>query len=225
MSVTFRDKALLNEALSHRSYTDEYNLPAWRGSERLAFLGDALLAFIVNEMLLERFPEADEGKLTRCRSVLVSKNVLSEAATRLSLSERLLVGKGMEQNKGRESPHVLSTAFEAVVAAIYLDKGLEVSKRFVKRCLDPILEEIEARGEWLDYKSRLQILIQRRYGEVPRYQLVAEEGPPHDKVFMVEVWVKGKRMASGQGKTKKEAEQEAAKKALQILRGLQGGEE
>ena len=223
MGVSFRDKALLNEALAHRSYTDELNLPPYRGSERLAFLGDALLAFVVNGMLFQRFPEADEGDLTRYRSVLVSKNVLSEAAGRLSLPKYLLVGKGMERGRGRESPHVLSTAFEALVAAIYLDRGLKAAEGFIKRCLEPLFEEIEARGEWMDYKSQLQILVQRRYGEVPEYQLVAEEGPPHERTFVVEVWVRGERLAGGQGKTKKEAEQEAAKRALHVLSAGEGG--
>ncbi|HIE09459.1 MAG TPA: ribonuclease III [Armatimonadetes bacterium] len=225
MGVSFKDKALLNEALAHRSYTEEHNLPPYRGGERLAFLGDALLTFIVNRMLFQRFPEADEGTLTRYRSVLVSKNVLSEAASRLSLPQYLLVSKGMERSKGRKSQHVLSTAFEALVAAVYLDRGLREAEGFVRRCLEPLFEEIEARGEWMDYKSQLQILAQRRYGEVPEYHLVAEEGPPHKRSFVVEVWVRGERLAGGRGRTKKEAEQEAARRALQLLGASGEGEE
>lgn len=207
----FKNKLLLNEALTHRSYVKQHKLPANRGCDRLAFLGDAILDFLIGELLFRRLPDADEGVLTRARSFVVSDESVSKAATNLELHKFLLTGKSL---RSAETPHILSTAFEALVAAIYLDGGLEAARGFVHKALGSVVEEALERGEWVDHKSKLQILAQKRFGQIPEYRVVSEEGPPHQRVFTVEVWVGGELLGVGRGRSKKEAEQRAAEEAL-----------
>ncbi len=214
LGIKIKNRALLNEALCHRSYTEEQGLPSNRGSEWLAFLGDALVGFIVNEFLLHRYPDADEGKLTRMRSALVSKNVLSRAAERLALDRYVLLGKGMQ---GKQTPSILATIFEAVMAAIYLDRGLDTVRELVTTAIEPALHELEKVKEWPDAKSELQMWAQRHIRRLPEYRLVEELGPPHDRTFVVEVWIERRRRGRGVGKSRKEAEQRAARMALKAL--------
>lgn len=207
----FKNKLLLNEALAHRSYVRQRKLPANRGCDRLAFLGDAILDFLVGELVFQRLPDGDEGVLTRARSFVVSDESVSKAAKELRLHRFLLTGKSL---RSAETPQILSTAFEALVAAIYLDGGLEAARGFVHKALGSVVEESLERGGWVDHKSKLQILAQKRFGRIPEYRVVSEEGPPHQRVFTVGVWVGGKLLGVGRGRSKKEAEQGAAEEAL-----------
>jgi len=227
----FSDPALLDRALTHSSAIPELRLAHSeeavnsapqrfppQDNEQLEFLGDAVLDMLASEHLLEKFPDWSEGQLSKSRSRVVNASALEMAARRLRLGEHLRLGRGEEKTAGREKPALLANAFEAVVAAIYLDAGLEAAREMLRRTLfDFALEE---RGESLaeaDRKSALQEFLQGR-GQTPaEYRLVGETGPDHQKQFQVEVWMNESCLASGAGTTKKEAEQRAASRALDRL--------
>jgi ribonuclease III len=227
----FSKPALLDRALTHSSAIPELRLAHFeeagdqaplrdepQDNEQLEFLGDAVLDMLASEHLLETFPEWSEGQLSKSRARIVNASALEMAARRLRLGEHLRLGRGEEKTAGREKPALLANAFEAVVAAIYLDAGLEAVREMLRRTLfDFALEE---RGESLaeaDRKSALQEYLQGR-GQAPaEYRLVGESGPDHQKQFQVEVWMNGSRLADGAGMTKKEAEQQAASRALERL--------
>src|SRR5216684_4445161 len=226
LNYKFRNPALLQRALTHSSAIPELRVAQDdRGieeppqdNERLEFLGDAVLDLLASEYLLTTFPDWTEGQLSKSRARVVNAQALESAARRLHLGEHLRLGRGEEKTSGREKPALLADAFEAVVAAIYLDAGLGAAREVLRRVLfEPALEE---RGEGMaesDQKSALQEFLQGR-GQFPaEYRLAGESGPDHQKMFRVEVWAEGKCLASGAGGTKKEAEQRAARKALKQL--------
>ncbi len=227
LGYRFQRRELLEEALTHSSAVSE--LRASRAeeaageaqpedNERLEFLGDAVLELLTREYLLKKFPEWNEGQLSKSRARMVNARSLEEAARRLAIGKHLRLGRGEEKTGGREKPALLADAFEAVVAAVYLDAGLGAAREVLRRALfEPALEE---RGEGMaesDQKSALQEFLQGRGQPPAEYRLAGESGPDHQKVFEVEVWADGRRLARGEGSTKKEAEQRAAKSALERL--------
>jgi ribonuclease-3 len=223
----FSQPALLEKALTHSSSVPELkssgaeepgatSLPM--DNERLEFLGDAVLELLTSEYLLASFPEWSEGQLSKSRARIVNASSLEAAARRLRLGEHLRLGRGEEKTGGREKPTILADAFEAVVAAVYLDAGLGSTREILRRLL--FEQALEERGERIsesDRKSALQEFLQGRGRPPAEYRLAGESGPDHQKVFLIEVWVNGEYMATGEGSTKKEAEQRAARTALEQL--------
>jgi ribonuclease-3 len=216
------DTSLFRRALTHRSYLRHVPDRSLRSNERLEFLGDALLDFVVGEALYRRFPEKNEGYLSRLRSKLVSGRSLVRSAHRMGLGEHLLMSENAVRDHGRDHPSVLEDAFEALVGAVYLDRGHEAARRFVHRhVLDPIdLPEVAAHDR--DYKSRFQEYLQARSRPLPTYRVVRESGPSHDKTFSVEVTVDGSSRGRGTAGSKKAAEQAAAREALEAARDESG---
>jgi ribonuclease III len=218
LKYQFTDKALLIEALTHKSHVNERKSPDRKHNERLEFLGDAVLSLIVSDHLATRYPHLTEGALSKLKAKLVSETSLADAARRLDLGARLRLGRGEELSKGREKASLLADALEAVIAAVYLDGGLEASRAFTLDVLAEELRRIESLeenpGEG-DYKTRFQEWCQRRHELLPQYVTVRETGPDHQKLFEVEVQVAGKVVGVGQGHSKKEAEQVAAQRALE----------
>ena len=208
----FRRPELLEQALTHRSYANEQGLPGHY--ERLEFLGDAVLAALAAEWLCERHPELPEGELSKLKSALVAEPALAAHARRLELGEALQLGIGEERSGGRDKPSLLADALEAVFAALWLDGGVEPARRAVRAFLEEASGEREALHE-ADAKTRLQELVQGRGWERPRYEVVAEQGPDHQKRFAVECRVRGELAGSGEGPSKKAAEQQAAARALE----------
>ncbi len=220
LKVKFRRLYLLNTALTHPSYCAEFNQGNLPSNQRLEFLGDAVLALVVSDYLYHTYPEMDEGQLTRIKAISVSEPVLHSIAKKLGLGQYLLLGKGEERTGGRDRPSVLADAFEALVGAMFLDRGLQTTAEFVLKHLKSRIRMIERDRLILDFKSRLQELTQSRYHLVPTYHLVRTIGPDHAKIFISEVKVHGVIIGRGRGRSKKEAEQEAARAALRkLLRG------
>ena len=216
---TFRDRNLLLNALMHRSYVNENHHLQLTDNERLEFLGDAALDLAISHLLIERFPHYNEGKLSRLRAGIVNEKQLASMAEEIGLGAALHLGKGEELSGGRKKPSLLANAFEALLAAVYLDGGLQVLIRMVEFQFCRFFSEEEDLPQALDkdYKTRLQEIIQSREKTVPHYRLEAEEGPDHDKLFRVSVWLKDRLLALGSGPTKKSAQQKAAGRALQLL--------
>lgn len=217
LGVVFRRLDLLNTALTHPSFCAEFNQGNLPSNQRLEFLGDAVLGLIVSDYLYHEYPEMDEGQLTRIKAVSVSEPILYSIAKKLGLGQYLLLGKGEERMGGRDRPSVLADAFEALVGAMYLDRGLKTTASFVLKHLKRRIRLIERDRLILDFKSRLQELTQSRYHTVPTYHLVRTVGPEHMKTFVTEVRVHGVPIGRGKGHSKKEAEQEAARAALRKL--------
>ena len=214
----FNDSTLLDEALTHKSYVNERKGSSQNHNERLEFLGDAVLSLIVSDYLAKRYPQLSEGALSKLKAKLVSEPSLAAAARRLDLGVRLRVGRGEELSKGREKASLLADGLEAVIAAVYLDGGLEAGRVFTLDVLSEELgyiESLQTKPGDDDYKTRFQEWCQRRYELLPRYATVRETGPDHQKLFHVEVSVGEQVVGCGQGHSKKEAEQAAAKRALE----------
>ncbi len=212
-----RSLKLFLSAFTHKSFFSEN--PDWcvPHNERLEFLGDAVVSSVVSHLLFERFPQSSEGDLSKMRAWLVREERLASVARRLGLGDLVLLGKGEERAGGRNKNSILAGLFEAFVGALYLDSGYEAAFEFLKKEFSGLLEEAE-RGLFCDYRSRLQELTQARWAEAPEYKMVKEEGPSHSPSFEIEVVVRGKAIARGKGRSKKEAAQEAAKLALQKLK-------
>lgn len=215
LNVKFKNPALLEHALIHSSYLNEYPGAMPAANERLEFLGDAVLDFIVTEKLYQDSPDLAEGEMTRIRSVLVQQETLAQVAKRLKLGDYLYLGKGEEAGGGRQKPANLAGVFEAIIAAIFLDQSLAVTRELVLRLLAEELQEVVGRGKGIDYKSQLQELIQSKYRSSPDYRTIQAIGPDHDKLFTVEVMIGDKVLGKGSGKSKKRAETEAARHALE----------
>ena len=211
----FHDEKLLFEALSHSSFANE-NKKTRRSNERLEFLGDSVLSVIVSDHIFKHFKHIPEGELTKLRASLVCESALYEFSKRIRLGEMIFLGKGEEQTGGRERPSIVSDAFEAVIAAIYLDGGMEAARPYV---LSFIPKDITPKGakNLHDYKTELQEVIQRNPEEKIVYQLVGESGPDHDKRFTVRVMLNSNIIGEGDGKSKKAAEQSAAREALRLM--------
>jgi ribonuclease III len=227
LGYRLRHPELLERALTHSSSIPELRTArgeeiSFAGSlvqdnERLEFLGDAVLELLTSEYLLANFPEWSEGQLSKSRARIVNAHSLEIAARKLDLGNHLRLGRGEEKTGGRDKPALLADAFEAVVAAIYLDGGLEPVRELLKRTVFLQALEDGVRIADSDRKSALQEFLQGRGGHPAEYRLAGETGPDHQKKFLVEVWVRGERMASAEGTTKKEAEQKAARRALEKL--------
>ncbi len=217
LGVSFSDLSLLEQALVHSSYINENPGFALTSNERLEFLGDAVLGLVVAEKLYWDSPQFSEGEMTRLRAALVRRETLARMARAIGLGDYLSMGKGEETSGGRRKPSNLAGALEAVIAAVFLDQGLTATKELILRLFNEELERVVSRGAEVDYKSQLQELTQARQQPVPVYQLVEAVGPAHDRRFTVEVKVGDTALGRGSGKSKKMAETEAARSALQRL--------
>jgi ribonuclease-3 len=224
LGVRFRDPSVLEQALVHSSYINENPTCAYGHNERLEFLGDAVLDFFVADKLYRDFPRLSEGEMTRLRAALVRRDTLARVARAIRLGEFLYMGRGEEATGGRHKTANLAGALEAVIAAVYLDQGPAAAGQMVSRLLAQEWEAATRPGVGIDYKSRLQEVTQFRFQQTPRYNLVGERGPDHDKMFVVEVAIGSDVMGSGSGRSKKLAETEAARAALdKIERGFTPG--
>ncbi|HEY8550762.1 MAG TPA: ribonuclease III [Vicinamibacterales bacterium] len=223
LGYRFRDRGLLEHALTHRSRANEDVTGGVVDNESLEFLGDAVLGLLIAEALYHEHPQLDEGEKSKIKASLVSTTSLARVAEELGLGEHLLLGRGEEKTGGRRKPALLADACEALIAAVYLDGGLEAARELVRRELWERASIGDARGAEAgstgDYKSALQEALQAAARGLPEYRIVAERGPDHDKVFEVEVRVGGEVVATATGRTKKEAEQAAARHALETLSG------
>ena len=214
LGYTFQDKRLLQNALTHSSYANEHKKEGMGSNERLEFLGDAILGLVVAEHLFRTYPGRPEGELTKLRAELVCERNLAEVAGILELGKVLRLGHGESHGGGNHRPSMLADAVEAVLAAAYLDGGMEIPKGIIHRLI--LQKEIKSGGNG-DYKTRFQELIQRNRDQVISYALVGEEGPDHDKTFLVEVSINGNVVGKGVGSSKKRAEQDAAHRAMEKL--------
>jgi ribonuclease-3 len=215
----FRDRGMLEHAMTHTSRANEDASGGVVDNESMEFLGDAILGFVVADVLFREFPEFDEGEKSKTKAALVSTTTLARQAEQLNLGEHLLLGRGEEKTGGRQKQALLADSYEALIAAIYLDGGIEHARAFIVRELTPLLDEVRRDGVGgQDYKSALQELLQARDLPLPEYRLVGTRGPDHRKLFEIEVGVKGEPLATAIGASKKEAEQDAARAALERLK-------
>ncbi|WP_298272549.1 ribonuclease III [Geobacter sp.] len=217
IGYTFSNGALLVEALTHRSYLNEVRESGVKDNERLEFFGDAVLGFLVGRLLLERFPESREGVLARMKASLVGEDTLAELARELGLGAYLRLGRGEERSGGRQRKSLLADAYEALLAAVYLDGGAEHAGRMVERAFGPLLSGVADGTSGRDHKTEFQEKVQALCGAPPTYRLLAVSGPPHDQRFTVAAFVGGEKVGEGCGRSKKEAEQEAAREGLALL--------
>ena len=213
LNYTFKNKQLIIEALTHKSYKKPYN------NERLEFLGDAVLDLIVGEYLFSKFPNSNEGILSKIRASLVNESGFTLLAKAINLGEYIFLSPAEENNNGRNKPSLLSNAFEALIGAIYLEAGLSVAKEISVALLEESHPKIDLQSLSKDYKTALQELTQATHGVTPVYELLNSSGPDHKKEFEIAVVLNGKTIATAQGKSKKEAQQKAAKIALEKLKG------
>jgi ribonuclease III len=217
LRVTFEDISLLEKSLVHRSYLNENQGTAADSNERLEFLGDAVLGLVAAEKLYRDHPDFDEGEMTRLRSTLVRRETLARVAESINLGDYLFLGKGEALSGGKHKPANLACVLEAVIAAVYLDRGFKVTEKLILRLLKEEMEKAVRIPAVTDYKSRLQELIQSKAQQAPVYHLTGSKGPDHIKTFNVEVRLGDTILGSGSGKSKKEAETEAAREALNKL--------
>jgi ribonuclease-3 len=212
LGYKFKDKKLIIEALTHKSYKQPYD------NERLEFLGDAVLDLVVGEYLFTKFRDSDEGKLSKIRASLVNETGFDKLARALHLGDYLLLSNAEENNDGREKSSLLSNAFEAIMGAVYLEGGLKTVEKIAIRLIEENHKEISLASLFRDYKTTLQELTQARFGITPEYKVIASRGPDHKKEFEVAVCIEDKEYARAVGKSKKIAQQEAAKLAVDILK-------
>ena len=216
IGVNFKDKSLIEQAVTHRSYLNEnkeYKLPH---NERLEFLGDAVLELVVTENLFEQFPARQEGELTAIRAALVNTGSLAESAGELGLNDFLLLSKGETKDIGRARQYILANTFEAIIGAIYLDQGYSIVKNFITRTILKKTDKIVKDSSWQDAKSLFQERAQEQTGTTPTYKTLREIGPDHAKKFIVGLFLGNKKIVEGEGFSKQEAEAEAAQKALDL---------
>lgn len=215
VNVTFKDKALLKQAFTHRSFLNENRGLKMEHNERLEFLGDAVLELIVTDYLFHKYPKKPEGELTSYRSSLVNSTTLAEVSTKLKMNDYLLLSHGEAKDIGRARTYILANTFEAFLGAVYLDQGYDAAKEFVSRYIFDLIDTIIENGAWIDAKSRFQEMSQEYQGITPAYKTVKEVGPDHDKHFTVGVYLGTELVTTGDGRSKQEAEQNAAKKGLE----------
>jgi ribonuclease-3 len=216
LGLNFRDQLLLSRALTHRSYLNEHP-EAIEDNERLEFLGDAVLDFLVGAWLYNRFPEMAEGQLTRLRSALVRTEQLAEFAHKIGLGNAMRLGRGEAESGGRQRLALLCATFEAVIGALYLDAGIQAVGDFMEPLLESVADQILASGRIQDPKSRLQEWVQAQGHNTPTYRTISARGPDHDKIFEVEVLVNGRMFGHGTGHSKQAAAKAAARNALAVL--------
>jgi ribonuclease-3 len=219
LGYCFEDTGLLDNALTHRSFVNENSSLPCKDNERLEFLGDAVLELTVSDMLMKKFPDYTEGELSKLRASVVNEQPLAGLARFFRIGEFLLLGRGEETSGGRMKPSLLANAFESLVAAMYLDGGFDRVAAFTGRLFEPLIEAGTAAAVYRDYKTAAQEICQNLFQELPRYAVIAETGPDHDKRFEMGLVIGEKTIATGTGRNKKEAEQHAAKMALETLRG------
>lgn len=215
LGVTFSDKTILTSAMTHRSYLNEHREADWEHNERLEFLGDAVLELVVTDFLFNKYPEKPEGELTAIRAALVNTVSLAESSEQLGINDYLLMSKGEAKDTGRARQYILANAFEACIGAIYRDKDYAAAEAFIATHLFSKTERIVDKRLWQDPKSRFQELSQEKFSVTPTYDLVSQDGPDHDRVFTVGVFLKKDKIAEGQGRSKQEAERAAAEAALE----------
>jgi len=217
LGVSFKDPSLLEQALVHSSYVNENPGSALTSNERLEFLGDAVLGSVIAEKLYHDLPSFTEGEMTKLRATLVCRDTLAQAARAVGLGDYLYLGKGEEASGGRHKPVNLAGALEAMIATNYLDQGPATTKDFILRLFNKEFQKVVSQGAEVNYKSQLQELIQAREQQTPTYHVIEATGPDHDKRFTVEVKVGDTVLGRGSGRSKKEAETEAARSALERL--------
>lgn len=215
VKLTFKDKNLLRQAFIHRSYINENKTSELSDNERLEFLGDAVLELVSTDFLFRKYTDKPEGELTAYRSALVNSVTLATVASRLGMNEFLFLSHGESKDIGRARQYILADALEALIGAIYLDQGYDVATVFIEENILYLIEEIVSKKTWLDAKSYFQELAQEKAGITPQYKTLREVGPDHDKHFTVGVFLGGDMIGSGVGKSKQEAEQDAARKGLE----------
>jgi len=216
LKIKFKDKNLLLRALTHRSFVNEYG-PDTKDNERLEYLGDSVLGLVVNEYLFKHFGEYAEGSLAKIKSAVVSEATLSKVALELKLGEYIFMGRGEENNGGRERPSILANTLEAVIGAYYLDTGLKECRKFILDHLKSDIERIDGLTYLRDPKTTLQEYVQKKYKDRPVYEVISEKGPDHSKIFEVNLLIAGRIIARGEGSSKRKAEMSAAREALKRI--------
>lgn len=211
----FQNISLLQNALTHSSYANERWHNSLLSNERLEFLGDSILGMLVAEYLFKNFPDRPEGELTRMRADMVCEKTLAAVANRIGLGQHLMLGHGEEQGGGRSRDSILADAMESVIAACFLDGGMEAALQFIRRFILTEVPVTKLHNE--DYKTKLQELVQQKKNQILSYRLIGESGPDHDKKFDVEVFLNGSVVGTGSGRSKKRAEQDAARAAIEAL--------
>lgn len=219
IGIKFSDESLLIQAFTHSSYVNEHRDKPHRDNERLEFLGDAVLEVTISHFLYKQYPEMSEGELTKLRAAIVCEPSLVSFANALSFSDYVLLGKGEEMTGGRTRPSLLADVFEAFIGALYLDQGFDAVFAFMEKHVFPKIKN-GAFSHVMDYKSMLQELVQRDGSGEIEYKILQERGPAHNREFVSQVILKGKEHGVGMGKSKKEAEQKAAQRALEKLKSL-----
>ena len=217
MNIHFTNKALIYQAFTHSSYVNEHRRKQFTDNERLEFLGDAVLELSVSKFLFEKFPNMSEGELTKLRASIVCEPSLVVFANELNFGQFVLLGKGEELTGGRERPALLADVFESFVGALYLDQGLDVVVAFLERVVFPKVE-VGAFSHVMDFKSQLQEIIQQSNNGLLHYEIVDEKGPAHNRTFISRVLLNDQELGLGHGKSKKEAEQQAAQSAMVMLK-------
>ena len=222
LGYRFADPDIAGRAFRHASFVNEQAGDRLEDNERLEFLGDAVLDLVVSHLLMERYPDAEEGRLSKLRAVVVDESGLHRVALDLRLGDHLKLGRGEEQSGGRAKPSILSDTLEALFGAVYLDGGFDKALDAGRRLFEPLLENFSDKYYGRDFKSMLQEFTQREYRMLPGYRLEEEAGPAHSRTFRVAVVVDGRVVSCGEGKNKKEAEQRAAREAFHLLTGRKG---
>ncbi len=216
IGYNFKNADLLKEALTHSSYANEHKSQHVKYNERLEFLGDAVLSIVVSDYIFQNCPELPEGELTKLRASLVCEKSLYDFAKKINLGKYLILSKGERNNGGADRPSILSDAFEALIAAIYIDGGMSAASKHILNFIVPAIRNAKKK-RINDYKTTLQEIIQKNPGEQLEYVLVDESGPDHNKHFVVEVHLNSNVIGRGGGRSKKEAEQQAAREALELM--------
>lgn len=215
-NIRFNDTAILLSAITHRSYLNEHRDATWDHNERLEFLGDAVLELVVTDFLFHKYLDKPEGELTAIRAALVNTVSLSSASEKMGINDFLLMSKGEAKDVGRARQYILANVFEASIGAIYIDQGYDKAKEFIAERLFPKTDEIVEKRLWQDAKSRFQELAQEHVSITPTYETLAQEGPDHDRVFTIGVYLKSELIAKGKGRSKQEAEQAAAAAGIEV---------
>jgi ribonuclease-3 len=218
LGYTFKKKSLIKEAITHKSYAHEKQKGSLSFNERMEFLGDSVLELIISEYIFTTYPEYTEADLSRIKAYTVQESTLAEIAKSINIGEYLVLGKGEEMTGGRKKNSLLADAFEAVLAAIYLDGGYKKAKAFILRHLTYKTDELSTKNFIFDFKTKLQEVAQAHFGVLPAYIMHKEEGPEHKKTFEVKVFINDDYLGSGKGKTKKAAAQKAAEAALKKIK-------
>lgn len=214
IDIIFKDKSLLRQAFVHRSYINENKDSKLDHNERLEFLGDAVLELAITDHLYKKYEDKTEGDLTAYRSALVNATTCAEVATKLGVNDFLLLSRGELKDTGRARQYILANTLESIIGAIFLDQGYEAAKDFILKNISPLIDDIIRKGTWIDAKSLFQEKAQDAEGATPLYKTIKETGPDHDKYFTVGVYLGKSQIATGDGKSKQDAEQEAARNAL-----------